>query len=76
MSDEDRTFRIPFKETDGEGFTVSFTFVKDGKMYVKQIPVQRRQPDRRLNIRQRHSVTTCCREARKIGNSVLRMLIP
>ena len=42
LSDENRTFRIPFKETDGEGFTVSFTFVKDGKMYVKQIPVQRR----------------------------------
>ena len=50
LSDENRTFRIPFKETDGEGFTVSFTFVKDGKMYVKQVPVQRRQPDRRLNI--------------------------
>lgn len=50
LSDENRTFRIPFKETDGEGFTVSFTFVKDGKMYVRQIPVQRRQPNRRLNI--------------------------
>ena len=51
MNNENQTFRIPFKETDGEGFTVSFTFVKDGKMYIKQVPVQRRQPDRRLTIR-------------------------
>ena len=50
LSDENRTFRIPFKETDGDGFTVSFTFVKDGKMYVTQVPVYRRQPDRRLTI--------------------------
>ena len=50
MSDENRTFRLPFKETDGDGFTVTFTFVKEGKMYVKQVPVYRRQPDRRLNI--------------------------
>lgn len=50
LSDENRTFRLPFKETDGEGFTVSFTFVKDGKMYVTEVPVYRRQPDRKLNI--------------------------
>lgn len=50
LSDENRTFRIPFKETDGEGFTVSFTFVKDGKAYVTQVPVYRRQPNRRLTI--------------------------
>lgn len=50
MSNENRTFRIPFKETDGDGFTVSFTFVKDGHMYVTQVPVQRRLPDRRLTI--------------------------
>ena len=50
LSDENRTFRIRSKKRTGEGFTVSFTFVKDGKMYVKQVPVQRRQPDRRLNI--------------------------
>ena len=50
MSDENRTFRLPFKETDGDGFTVTFTFVKEGKMYVKQVPVYRRQPNRRLNI--------------------------
>lgn len=50
MSDENRTFRLPFKETDEDGFTVTFTFVKEGKMYVKQVPVYRRQPDRRLNI--------------------------
>lgn len=50
MSDENRKFRIPFKETDGDGFTVSFTFVKDGKLYVRQVPVYRHRPDRKLTI--------------------------
>lgn len=50
MSDENQTFRIPFKETYGEGFVASFTFVKDGQMYVTTIPIERRRPDRRLTI--------------------------
>lgn len=50
MSNENRSFRIPFRETDGDGFTVSFTFVKEGKMYVTQVPIQRRQSDRKLHI--------------------------
>lgn len=51
LSDENRTFRIPFKEEDGDGFTVSFTFVKEGQVYITQIPVKRALPDRRLTIR-------------------------
>lgn len=50
MSDENRTFRIPFKAAYGEGFVASFTFVKDGKMYATTIPVERRRPDRRITI--------------------------
>ena len=51
LSDENRTFRIPFKETDGNGFTVSFTFIKDGQSYITQVPVERAQPNRVLTIR-------------------------
>lgn len=51
MSDENRTFHIPFKAEYGEGIIVSFTFVKEGHMYVTQVPIIRRQPDRQLSIR-------------------------
>lgn len=51
LNNENKTFRIPFREESGNGFTVSFTFVKDGKMYVTQVPVKRRQPNRTLTIR-------------------------
>lgn len=50
LNDENRKFRIPFKEEDGEGFTVIFTFVKDGKLYTQAIPVYRKYPDRKLTI--------------------------
>lgn len=50
MSDENRTFRIPFKTTYGEGFVASFTFVKNGQMYETAVPVKRRRPDRKLTI--------------------------
>lgn len=50
MSDENRTFRIPFKAAYGEGFVTSFTFVKDGKMYATTVPVERRRPDRQITI--------------------------
>lgn len=51
LTDENRTFRIPFKEEYGNGIVVTFTFVKEGRFYVTQVPIQRRQPDRRLTIR-------------------------
>lgn len=51
FDNECRTFRIPFQETDGKGFTVSFTFVKEGELYEKKVPVYLRQSDRKLTIR-------------------------
>ena len=50
LSVENRTFTIPFKESDGDGVTVSLTFVKDGKMYNKQVEITRRLPDKKLSI--------------------------
>ena len=76
LSDENRTFRIRSKKRTGRFHRVFHI-------------CQRRQdvcetssgstPATGSEIEypgKRHSVTTCCREARKIGNSVLRMLIP
>lgn len=51
LNDENRTFRIPFKQEYGDGFIALFTFVKEGESYTAQVPVYRRQPDRNLSIR-------------------------
>ncbi|MDR1623571.1 MAG: alpha-2-macroglobulin [Tannerellaceae bacterium] len=51
LSNENRTFRIPFLESYGDGVTASFTFVKEGKLYTQQIPVQKRFPNKKLTIK-------------------------
>ncbi|MDR1161540.1 MAG: alpha-2-macroglobulin, partial [Tannerellaceae bacterium] len=51
LSNENRPFRIPFLESYGDGVTASFTFVKEGKLYTQQIPVQKRFPDKKLSIK-------------------------
>ena len=50
LNNENRSFRIPFKEDDGEGFTISFTFIKEGELYTEKIPIHRRQPNQKLYI--------------------------
>ena len=50
MSNENRLFRIPFKEDYGDGIVATFTFVKDGELHKAQTEIQRRQPDRKLTI--------------------------
>ena len=51
LNRENRTFRIPFKADYGEGLMVSFTLVHQGKLYVEQIPITRRVPNRQLTIK-------------------------
>jgi len=51
LNNENRTFKLPFKEEYGDGVMVSFTYVKEGTLYVTQVPVTRTQPDRKLTIR-------------------------
>ncbi|RHJ93436.1 alpha-2-macroglobulin family protein [Parabacteroides bouchesdurhonensis] len=50
MNNENRNFRIPFKEEYGNGIIVSFSFVKEGKMYVTQVPIERSRADQKLII--------------------------
>lgn len=50
MSNENRRFYIPFSATYKNGLVATFTFVKEGELYVSQIPVKRQLPNRKLNI--------------------------
>lgn len=51
LNNEIRTFKLPFKEEYGDGVSATFTFVKEGELYVTQIRINRKQPDRKLTIR-------------------------
>lgn len=51
LSNENKSFKLPFKEEYGDGVTASFTFVKEGRLYVTQVAITRKQPDRKLTIR-------------------------
>ena len=51
LNRENRTFRIPFKAEYKEGLMVSFTLVHQGKLYVEQVPITRRVPNRQLTIK-------------------------
>ncbi len=42
FNDEIKTFTIPFKESFGEGVNVQFTFIKDEKLFTKQITLSRK----------------------------------
>ncbi|MDO4755754.1 MAG: alpha-2-macroglobulin family protein, partial [Parabacteroides sp.] len=50
LNNENRSFQIPFKKSDGKGFSISFTFVKEGVLYTEKIPIYRSQPNQKLNI--------------------------
>lgn len=51
LNNENKTFRIPFTQAFGNGVDVSFTFVKEGKVYNEQTSLLKRYPDRSLTIR-------------------------
>lgn len=51
LNDENRLFRVPFLESYGAGIVASFTFVKEGKSYLTQLQIVRKQPNRLLTIK-------------------------
>ena len=51
LSNANRTFQIPFLAEYGEGLMASFSLVQAGKLYVSQVPITRRLPDRKLTIK-------------------------
>ena len=48
LSDEIKTFEIPFKESYGAGVTVMFTFMKDEQFFSKQVQITRKVADKKL----------------------------
>lgn len=51
LSDTNHRFKIPFKPEYGDGIIVSFTFVKEGELYITQVPVELQLPNRQLTIK-------------------------
>ena len=51
LSDRNRLFRIPFLPEYGDGIVATFTFIKEGELYVTQVPITRRQPNRQLAVK-------------------------
>lgn len=51
LNNENRLFRIPFKESYMEGVVASFTLVKEGQLYTAKSQIRRQEPDRRLTIK-------------------------
>ncbi|MDR2389062.1 MAG: alpha-2-macroglobulin [Tannerellaceae bacterium] len=51
LSNENLGFRILFPENNTGELTLSFTFVKEGKLHTQQTAIVRRRPDRSLVVR-------------------------
>ncbi|KAA6322657.1 hypothetical protein EZS27_027818, partial [termite gut metagenome] len=50
LSDSLMRFDYPYKEEYGGGLTVSFSFVKKGKLYQQQVDLEKRLPEKKLKI--------------------------
>ncbi|NLO70978.1 MAG: hypothetical protein GX102_08620, partial [Porphyromonadaceae bacterium] len=48
MSDEIKTFEIPFKAEYGAGVTAQFTFVKDEQFFTEQVTISRKVEEKKL----------------------------
>ncbi len=48
MKNENRSFPIVYQENFGDGFTASFSFVKNGKLFTNMCSILKKEPDRKL----------------------------
>lgn len=51
FNDENKKFSLTYKEEYGDGVSAIFTYIQNGALYVTQVPVTKKQPDRKLTIR-------------------------
>lgn len=51
LNNANKTFRIPFTSAFGNGVDVSFTLIRNGKVYNEQVSLLKKFPDRQLSIR-------------------------
>jgi len=50
LNDEIRKIEIPYLDSYGDVISVCFTFVKDKKVFIKDIPIVQKQPDKTLTL--------------------------
>ncbi len=50
LNNEMKRLDIPFKESYGEGVTVSFTFVKDEQLFTNQVNLTRKKENKKLDV--------------------------
>ena len=46
-----RKFEFPYKEAYGEGVTILFTFVKDDRVYMRQLQIEKTKPEKKLSMK-------------------------
>lgn len=51
LSDSILRMEYPYKDEYGDGISVQFTFVKNGRMYARRVELLKRQPDRTLDMK-------------------------
>ncbi|GHT09805.1 hypothetical protein FACS189426_09050 [Bacteroidia bacterium] len=51
LNNENRKIEIPFLESYRDGITACFTFIKDEEIYTSNVPIQRKQPDKKLTLK-------------------------
>lgn len=51
LNDEIRQFTYRYKPEYGDGITVNFAFMREGKLYTKQVQIARPRPDKSLQLK-------------------------
>lgn len=51
LNNEIRQFTYPYKPEYGDGITVNFAFMREGKLYTKQVQISRPRPDKSLQLK-------------------------
>ena len=51
LNNEIRQFTYPYKPEYGDGITVNFAFMREGKLYTKQVQIDRPRPEKSLQLK-------------------------
>lgn len=51
LNNEIRQFTYPYKPEYGDGITVNFAFMREGKLYTKQVQIARPRPEKSLQLK-------------------------
>lgn len=74
LTDENRKLTVPFLPEYGEGVVALFSFIKEGRLYSREVRIEKKKPDKKLTIK-----TETFRDRLQPGNKeswTLRVLKP